>query len=85
MLDGPSNVMYYNKLVVNNTSLPQYTLVQKHNVVNCHFLREATAAGILRVIRYNMETKLDDLLTKILGWQQRHKLLLFVLYPVQLR
>ena len=79
-LDGPTDVMCDNKGVVNNTSLPQSTLGKKHNAVNYHVVREAAEAGILRVGKEDTETNLADLLTKILGWQRRHKLLPYILY-----
>ena len=79
-LDGPTDVMCDNQGVVNNTSLPQSTLGKKHNAVNYHVVREAAAASILRVGKEDTETNLADLLTKLLGWQRRHKLLLCVLY-----
>ena len=79
-LDGPTDVMCDNKGVFKNTSLPQSTLGKKHNAVNYHVVREAAAAGILRVGKEDTETNLADLLTKILGWQRRHKLLPYILY-----
>ena len=79
-LDGPADVMCDNQGVVNNTSLPQSNLDKKHNAVNVHIVREAAAAGILRVGKEGNDTNLADLLTKMLGWQRRHKMLLNILY-----
>jgi hypothetical protein len=79
-LDGPTDVMCDNQGVVNNASLPQSTLGKKHNAVNYHVVREAAAAGIIRVGKEDTETNLADLLTKLLGWQRRHKLLPNILY-----
>jgi hypothetical protein len=79
-LDGPTDVMCDNQGVVKNTSLPQSTLGKKHNAVNYHVVREAAAAGILRVGKEDTETNLADLLTKILGWKRRHQLLPNILY-----
>ena len=67
LLDGPTDIMCDNQGVVKNTSLLQSTLGKKHNAVNYHVLREAAAAGILRVGKEDTETNLADLLTKILG------------------
>ena len=50
-LDGPTDVICDNQGVVENTSLPQLTLGKKHNAVNYHVVREAAAAGILRVVK----------------------------------
>ena len=77
-LDGSSDVMCDKHRVVNNTSLPQYNLVKKHNVVNYHVLCEAAAAGILRIEKEYMETNLIDTMKQTLECQQRHKLLQFV-------
>jgi hypothetical protein len=79
-LDGPTDVMCDNQGVVNNASLPQSTRVKKHNAVNYHVVREAAAAGVLRVGKEDTETNLADLLTKFLAWQRRHKLLPNILY-----
>ena len=67
-LDGPSDVMCDNQVVVNNTSLTQSSLGKKHNILNCHGVREAAAAGILWVGNEDIETNLDDLLKNILVW-----------------
>ena len=78
---GPTDTMCDNQGVAKNTSLPQSTLGKKHNAVNYHVVREAAAGGILGVGKEDTETNLADLLTKILGWQRRHQLLLNILYP----
>ena len=46
---GPTNVYCDNQGVVKNTSVPESTLNKKHNSINYHVVREAVAAGILRV------------------------------------
>ena len=69
-LDGPTDMMCDNQGVVNNTSRPQSTLGKKHNAINYHAVREAAAAGILRVGKEDTEKNLADLLTKILGWKR---------------
>ena len=79
-LDGPTDVMRDKKGVVKNTSFTQSTLGKKHNAVNYHVLREAAAAGILRVGKEDTKTNLADLLTKILGWKRRHQLFPNILY-----
>ena len=79
-LDGPTYVMCDNQGVVKNTSLPQSTLRKKHNAVNYYMVREAAATGILRVVKEDTETNWADLLTNILGWKKRHKLIPNILY-----
>ena len=46
-IDGPANVFCDNRGVVKNVSIPESTLMKKHNVINYHTVREAVAAGIL--------------------------------------
>ena len=66
--------------MVNKTSLSQSTLGKQHNAVNFNVVRGTAAAGILRVGKEGNDTNLADLLTKMLGWQRRHKMLLNILY-----
>ena len=79
-IDGPADVMCDNQGVVQNTSLPQSTLNKKHNAINYHVIREAVAAGIMRVGKEDTETNLADLLTKILPSPRRKFLLQPILY-----
>ena len=70
-IDGPANVFCDNRGVVKNASVPESTLTKKHNAINYHAVREAAAAGILRVGKEDGETNLADLLTKVLTGQKR--------------
>jgi hypothetical protein len=45
--------------------------MKKHNAINYHVVREAVAAGILRVGKEDGETNLADLLTKVAMGQKR--------------
>ena len=54
-----------------NVSIPESTLMKKHNAINYHAVREAAAAGILRVGKEDGETNLADLLTKVLNGEKR--------------
>ena len=65
-IDGPADVYYDNQGVVKNASIPETTLTEKHNAINYHAVREAAAAGILRVGKEDGMTNLADLLTKVL-------------------
>ena len=65
-IEGPTNVFCDNRGVVKNVSIPESTLMKKHNAINYHVVREAVAAGILRVGKEDGETNLADLLTKVL-------------------
>src|SRR5210317_969152 len=70
-IDGPANVFCDNQGVVKNASIPESTLLKKHNAINYHAVREAVAAHILRVGKEDGETNLADLLTKIITGQKR--------------
>ena len=71
LVDGPANVFCDNRGVVRNVSIPESTLMKKHNAINYHAVREAAAAGILRVGKEDGETNIADLLTKVLNGQKR--------------
>ena len=68
---GPAYVFCDNKGVVSNASIPESTLSKKHNAINYHAVREAVAAGIIRVGKEDGNTNLADLLTKVLEGQRR--------------
>ncbi len=72
---GPANVYCDNAGVVKNTSIPESTLTKKHLSIAYHSVREAAAAGIIRVAKEDGETNLADLLTKLLSKPRRDKLL----------
>ena len=77
-IEGPANVFCDNQGVVKNTSIPESTLLKKHNAINYHVVREAVAAGILRVGKEDGQTNLADLLTKVLTGQRRWDLCWFL-------
>ena len=70
-IDGPANIFCDNRGVVKNVSIPESMLMKKHNAINYHAVREAAAAGILRVGKEDGETNLADLLTKVLNGEKR--------------
>jgi hypothetical protein len=68
-VDGPANVFCDDHGVVKNISIPESTLMKKHNAINYHVVREAVVAGILRVGKEDGETNLVDLFTKVITGQ----------------
>jgi hypothetical protein len=73
-IDRPANFFVDNQGVVKNASIPESTLMKKHNAINYHavILREEAAAGIIRVGKEeDGETNAADLLTKSLTGQKR--------------
>ena len=69
-ISGPCNVFCDNRGVVNNCSVPESVSMKKHNSINYHAVREAAAAGIIRVGKEDGTTNLADLLTKVLTGQK---------------
>ena len=79
-IEGPCNVFCDNNGVVKNTSIPESTLMKKHNAINYHAIREAVAAKIIRVGKEDGLTNLADLFTKVLTADRRRALCEFILY-----
>jgi hypothetical protein len=79
-IDGPCNVFCDNSGVVKNASIPESTLMKKHNAINYHAIREAVAARIIRVGKEDGLTNLADLFTKVLPSDRRKALLEHILY-----
>ena len=70
-----ANLLCDNRRVVKNTSIPSSVLSKRHNAINYHTVREAAAAGILRVGKEGTETNIADLFTKMLPQDRRNELL----------
>jgi hypothetical protein len=77
---GPAAVLCDNQGVVKNTSLPESALSKRHNAINYHAVREAVAAGILRVGKEDGTTNLADVFTKVLPKQRRYELFSQITY-----
>jgi hypothetical protein len=73
-INGPANVFCDNRGVVKNASTPESVLQKKHNAINYHAVREAAAAGIIRVGKEDGQSNLADLLTKVLSGARRWEL-----------
>ena len=63
-LDGPTNVFGDNQLDIKNATIPESPLKKKHVTICYHRVREACAAGVIRIAKESTETNLADLLTK---------------------
>jgi hypothetical protein len=77
---GPASILCDNQGVVKNTSLPESTLSKRHNAINYHAVREAVAAGIIRVGKEDGETNLADGFTKVLGRIKRYNIFSKITY-----
>eukprot|EP00957_Ditylum_brightwellii_P023761 1793121-Ditylum_brightwellii.AAC.1 len=73
-IEDPANVFCDNQGVVKNTSIPQSTLLKKHNAINSHAVQETAAAGILYVRKEDGSTNRSDLLTKVVVGERRQEL-----------
>jgi Reverse transcriptase (RNA-dependent DNA polymerase) len=73
-IDRATNVFCDNQSVVLNSSLPHSTLTKKHNSICFHWVREAVAAGIIRVAYVKSEKNLADGLTKTLDGERRRSI-----------
>jgi len=58
--------------VVKNTTLPSSTLKKKHNAIAYHKVREAVAAGIVKVAHVRSKDNRADILTKSLSPQDQY-------------
>ena len=79
-IDGPADIFCDNQSVVKATSTPESTLSKKHNAICYHKVREAAAAGTVRVAKEDGRTNLADLFTKPLPGDRRYTLLQSILY-----
>ena len=79
-IEGPSVLLVDNEAVVKNTTLPSSTLKKKHNAIAYHKVREAVAAGIVRVAHIRSICNFADILTKPLSPQDFYCLIRFMLY-----
>ena len=63
-IEGPTNVYCDNQSVVTNTTQPESTLKKKHNSIAYHRVREAAAAGTIRIAKEDHISNIADMLTK---------------------
>ncbi len=79
-VDRPAVLLIDNQSVIANTTLPSSTLKKKHNSIAYHRMREAVAAGIIKVGYIKSSTNLADILTKPIGPADYWRLLTEPLY-----
>jgi hypothetical protein len=63
-IDGPTNVYCDNDSVCTNSTKSESTLKKKHKAIAYHRVREAVAAGMIRVAWEPTDTNIADMLTK---------------------
>ena len=69
-----------NKSVIMNTTLPSSSLKKRHNAIAYHFVREAVAAGIIRLVHIPGKENIADVLTKPLAPNKLYELLKLVMF-----
>ena len=74
-LKGPKDVYCNNQGLAKNTSIPESQLNKKHNSINYHIVREAAAAGILRVGKEDSANNLVDPFTNLMPFSKNNVLL----------
>jgi hypothetical protein len=79
-IDKPAILLIDNQSVIANTTLPSSTIKKKHNSIAYHRMREAVAAGIIKVGYIPSSTNLADILTKPIGPADYWRLLSEPLY-----
>jgi len=79
-LDGPANVLVDHETVMKNETIPLSILQKKHNAICYHYVREAVAAGIMRVAHIPSDQNLADIFTKILGATKLKTIIQKILY-----
>ena len=72
-IERESNIYCDNQTVVKNSSLPESTLNKKHNAICYHRVREAAAAGWIRVVWVQSCYNIADLFTKVISMEARKR------------
>jgi len=63
-IDGPCDVLCDNRSVATNSSVPASVSNKRHNAICYHRVREAQAAGVIRVGWIEGKNNIADLFTK---------------------
>jgi len=79
-IEDASVLLVDNEAVVKNTTLPSSALKKKHNAIAYHKVREAVAAGMIRVAHVRSQQNIADILTKPLSPQSYYELLKKILF-----
>jgi hypothetical protein len=74
-LDGPTSLFCDNESVVKNSTAPESVLKKRHTAICYHRVREAGAAGFIRIAHEDGKTNLADVLTKIMPGPRMNELL----------
>lgn len=69
-INGAANMYCGNNSVVTNAQIPESTLRRKHNSIAYHRVREAAAAGTIRVAKESHEMNIANMLAKPISGPQ---------------
>ena len=78
-ISGPARVFCDNDSVVTSSTFPESTLKKNHCSIAYNKIRESFAAGTLLVFYENTKSNIADLLTKVLPYETRKKLIQAIL------
>jgi 23S rRNA G2445 N2-methylase RlmL len=79
-IERAANVFCDNNSVVINATIPTSPLKKKHYAIAYHRVREAIAAGVIRVAKVKSEENLADVFTKPLSGQKLRYLISRILW-----
>ena len=83
-VEGTSALLGDNQSVITSCSLPSSNLKKKHNAIAYHRIREAVAAGVVKLFYINSKYYLADALTKALPGNVHYNLWKsYLLKPLQ--
>ena len=83
-VEGTSALLGDNQSVITSCSLPSSNLKKKHNAIAYHRIREAVAAGVVKLFYINSKYNLADALTKALPGNVHYNLWKsYLLKPLQ--
>ncbi len=82
-IDQPAILFVDNEAVVKNTTLPSSSLKKKHNAIAYHKVREAVAAGIVKVTHVRSKDNRADILTKALSPQDQYNMTHGILFSTK--
>ena len=72
-LNGLTNGLGNNHLVINNVTIPESPLKKKHVAICYHCVREACATGVIRIAKEDTKSNLIDMLAKNLDREGQGK------------
>jgi hypothetical protein len=79
-VNQPAILFVDNEAVVKHSTLPSSSLKKKHNAIAYHKVKEAIAAGIVKVAHVKSKDNRADILTKALSPQDHYNMTKDILF-----